>query len=335
MQIVPALAERVAQLTVFQRSPQWIAPTDNYFRQVSPDVQWLMSEVPFYYEWYRFRLAWIFGDRMHASLQIDPDWPHQDRSINAINDAHRRLFTEYLTTKLTGRDDLIEKSLPKYPPFGKRMLLDNGWFDALKHPNVELVDEPVVAFTSTGVRSSSGRETNADIVVFATGFEARRFLFPMDIRGRSGLSIREVWGDDDARAYLGITTPDFPNMAIMYGPNTNLGHGGSYIFIAECQVRYIVSLITEMMRSNLGSIECRPEANDIYNETIDEAHSRMIYSHAGVDTWYRNSLGRVVTNSPWRVVDYWHMTNEPILDNFSVEPADRLIEADSQSGRPQ
>jgi len=319
MQIVPAIVESVSQLTLFQRSPQWIAPTENYFRQVGPDMQWLMEEIPFYYEWYRFRLAWIFGDRMHSSLQIDPSWPHPERSVNAINDAHRRLFTEYLRSELAGREDLIEKSLPTYPPFGKRMLLDNGWFAALKHSNVELIDEAMIAFTETGVLSASGLERSADVVVFATGFEAKRFFHPMEIRGRSGRSIREIWGDDDGRAFMGMTIPDFPNFAVMYGPNTNLGHGGSYIFIAECQVRYIVGLIEKMITEHIGVIECREEVNDAYNKKVDEAHQRMIYSHSGMDTWYRNSKGRVVTNSPWRVVDYWHMTHEPNLDAYEVE----------------
>jgi len=321
MQIVPAIADQVSRLTILQRSPQWIAPTDDYFREVSADMQWLMSKIPFYYEWFRLRLAWIYGDRVHESLQVDPSWPHQERSINATNDAHRRLFTDYLKSELAGRDDLIDKTLPKYPPFGKRMLLDNGWYASLKHPNVELFDEPMVAFTNSGIRSLSGEERDADIIVFATGFEAQRFLYPIDIRGRSDQSIREVWGDDDGRAYLGITTPGFPNLAFMYGPNTNLGHGGSYIFIAECQVRYILGLITEMVRHNIGSIECRSDVNDAYNKELDEAHDQMIYSHTGMSTWYRNSRGRVVTNSPWRIVDYWNMTRRPSLDDYEIEPA--------------
>lgn len=331
MQIVPAIVDRVAQLSLFQRSPQWIAPSDDYFRLVDSDIQWLMSNVPFYYEWYRFRLAWIFGDRMHASLQIDPEWPHQERSINGLNDAHRRVFTEYLRLELEGRDDLIKKSLPTYPPFGKRMLLDNGWFAAIKKPNLELIDEPMVAFTQNGVRSSSGLERKADVVVFATGFEARRFLAPMNIVGRDGQTIRGTWGDDDGRAYLGMTAPGFPNMAIMYGPNTNLGHGGSYIFIAECQTRYIVQLISEMIAKNFGSIECRVDVNDAYNEKVDEAHSRMIYNHTGMSTWYRNSKGRVVTNSPWRMVDYWQMTHEPDMSSFVTEPR---LSSDSVTSQP-
>jgi 4-hydroxyacetophenone monooxygenase len=326
MQIVPAIADRVSRLTIFQRSPNWIAPSENYFREVSPEVQWLMAEIPCYYEWFRMRLSWIFSDRVHESLQVDPTWPHQERSINATNDAHRRVFTEYLRTELSDRSDLIKKALPTYPPFGKRMLLDNGWFSALKRPNVELLDEPMLGYTKDGVRSFSGQEYKADVVVLATGFEARRFFYPIDIRGRSGRSIRDVWGDDDGRAYLGMTAPDFPNMGFMYGPNTNLGHGGSYIFIAECQSRYLLGLIRQMIRHDIGAIECRVDINDAYNTKVDEAHEQMIYSHPGMNTWYRNSGGRVVTNSPWRIVDYWHMTREPSIEDFECEP---VAESDS------
>jgi 4-hydroxyacetophenone monooxygenase len=325
MQIVPAIADQVGELTVVQRSPQWVAPNANYFRPVGEDIHRLMEQVPFYHSWIRFRLAWINNDKVHASLQRDPDWPHQDRSLNATNDGHRQFFTRYLTEQLAGREDLIEQVLPDYPPFGKRMLLDNGWYAALKKPTVELVTDGVTEVTETGVRTSSGREIDADVLVFATGFEAQRLLHPLDIRGRGGVSVRDVWGDDDAYAYLGITTPGFPNLFLMYGPNTNLGHGGSYIHIAECQVRYITDLVRTMVDQGLGAVECREDVCAEYNRRVDEAHERMIWSHRGMDTWYRNAKGRVVTNSPWRVVDYWQLTHSADLSDFVVEPAVDLV----------
>jgi 4-hydroxyacetophenone monooxygenase len=328
MQIVPAIADQVGELTVVQRSPQWVAPNANYFRPVGEDLHWLIEEVPFYHSWIRFRLAWINNDKVHASLQKDPDWPHQDRSLNATNDGHRQFFTRYITEQLAGREDLIDQVLPDYPPFGKRMLLDNGWYAALKKPTVQLVTDGVAEVTATGVRTSSGREIDADVLVFATGFEAQRLLHPLDIRGRRGVSVRDVWGDNDAYAYLGITTPGFPNLFMMYGPNTNLGHGGSYIHIAECQVRYITDLLRKMVEQRLGSVECREDVCAEYNQRVDEAHERMIWSHRGMDTWYRNDKGRVVTNSPWRVVDYWRMTHAADLADFAVEPAAELVGSD-------
>lgn len=320
MQIVPAIVDRAAQLTVFQRSPQWAAPAENYFRPVGSAVHHLMDTVPFYHQWYRFRLAWTFNDKVHASLEMDPEWGDPERSLNAANDGHRRFFTSYLTEQLQGREDLVAKALPGYPPFGKRMLMDNGWYAALLRPHVELVTDTVVAVTPTGLRTASGGEREADIVVMCTGFDAQRLLHPMDITGRGGLRLRDVWGEDDPMAYLGISAPGFPNLFFMYGPNTNSGHGGSYMFVAEAQTRYIVDLVRSMLAEDIGAVECRPEVHDDYNQRLDLAHSTRVWAHTGMETYYRNARGRVVTNMPWRIVDYWDLTRAADLHDFLTEP---------------
>ncbi|MCE0762078.1 NAD(P)/FAD-dependent oxidoreductase [Pseudonocardia kujensis] len=320
MQVVPAIAERTAHLAVFQRSPQWIAPNAEYFKTVDEDVHWLMEHVPYYHAWYRFRLAWVFNDRVHAALQIDENWEHPERSLNAVNDGHRRFFTRYLQEQLDGRPDLVEKCLPDYPPFGKRMLLDNGWFAALRRDDVELVTDGVARITETGVVTDAGEHYDADVVVLSTGFDAQRYLPGIEVRGRGEQCLREVWGEDDAAAHLGITVPGFPNLFLMYGPNTNSGAGGSFIFVAEAQGRYIVDLITTMARDGIGALECRPEALQRWVAEVDTRHQRMVWSHPGMTTYYRNSRGRVVTNSPYRVVDYWAMTHDPDLADFHATP---------------
>jgi 4-hydroxyacetophenone monooxygenase len=321
-QVAPAIVDRVASLHVLQRSPQWIGPNAEYFAEVGEDVHWLMEHVPYYFAWYRARLMWTFNDRIHASLQIDPDWPHPDRSLNAINEGHRRYFLRYLEEQLEGRPDLQAKCRPTYPPFGKRMLLDNGWFAMLRRPNVTLDTEPIVEITPHGVRTSE-QEHEVDVIVFCTGFQVRRYL-PFDrVRGRGGRTLREDWGDDDASAHLGMTIPGYPNLFLMYGPNTNAGAGGSVIFIAECQGRYIVQLLRRLAAEGLGTVECRPEALRRWVEDVDAAHGRMVWSHPGMTTYYRNSKGRVVTNSPYRIVDYWAMTREPDPTDFTFEPMAR------------
>jgi 4-hydroxyacetophenone monooxygenase len=321
MQVVPAIADKVSRVTVFQRSPQWVGPCAEYFAPVPEDVHYLMDHVPYYQAWYRFRLAWVFNDRVHPSLQIDPQWEHSGRSLNAVNDGHRRYFTRYLEDQLADRPELIEKCLPQYPPFGKRMLLDNGWFAALKRDNVELVTEAVDSITNRGVVSQSGGEVEADVVVFSTGFETTRYLQPIEFVGRGGKRLRDIWGDDDATAYLGITVPGFPNLFLMYGPNTNSGAGGSYFFIGESQGRYIIDVITKMIERGIGVVECRAEAHDGWVSEVDEAHSKMVWSHPGMTTYYRNKRGRVVNNSPYRVVDYWLKTHDAELTDFVTEPA--------------
>jgi 4-hydroxyacetophenone monooxygenase len=320
MQIVPSIAGTAVSITVFQRSPQWVVPSTNYTRRVPDEVNWLMAAVPFYQRWSRFRGAWTFNDKHHPSLQVDPEWPHPERSLNAVNEAYRKFFVRYMEDHLEGRPDLQEKCLPTYPPYGKRILLDAGWFDTLLRPDVELVTDAVTGFTETSVVTAAGDEHEVDVVVLCTGFDAQRLLHPMQVTGRDGQSLRELWGADDATAHLGITMPGFPNLFFTYGPNTN-PVGGSYIFIAECQVRYIVDVLSQVIDSDAGAVDCRPEAHEDYNRRLDDAHATMVWTHPGMETYYRNAAGRVVTNMPWRVVDYWHMTRRPDLADFIVEPA--------------
>ncbi|MEN0140062.1 MAG: NAD(P)/FAD-dependent oxidoreductase [Rhodococcus sp. (in: high G+C Gram-positive bacteria)] len=316
MQIVPTIAGTPSELVVFQRSPQWVAPNPNYLRAVPEGARLLLEQAPFYAAWYRLRMLWMFNDKLHATLQIDPDWPHPERSVNAANDKHREFFTRYLREQLSGREDLIDKVLPQYPPYGKRILMDNNWFGTLKRDDVRLVADEVVRIDGDAIVTDDGERHPLDVLVYATGFASKRMLHPIDVRGEGGRSLREVWGDDDARAYLGMTMPGFPNFFVTYGPNTNLGHGGSVMFHTECQVNYITRLLVAMLEQNITTVECRAEVHDTYNARVDAAHEQMIWTHAGMNTWYRNSRGRVVTNTPWRLRDYWAMTRTPDLDDF-------------------
>jgi 4-hydroxyacetophenone monooxygenase len=321
MQVVPAIAERVAHLTVFQRSPQWAAPFEQFQKEVPEPLRWLSAQVPLYRLWYRLRAGWTFNDRVHAALQKDPSWEHPERAVSRANDAHRRHFTRYIRSQLGDREDLIEKVTPDYPPFGKRILLDNGWYQTLLRDDVELVTEALAEVVPDGIVTRSGEHHRLDVLVCATGFDAARFLAPMDIRGRSGRSLRETWDDDDPRAYLGMTVPDFPNLFILYGPNTQAGHGGSLIGSAEVQVHYILDLIEQMLARDIGAVEPRREAYERHSALVDRLHERMIWTHPGMDTYYRNSRGRVVVSTPFRVVDYWHMARSADLDQYELEPA--------------
>jgi 4-hydroxyacetophenone monooxygenase len=142
----------------------------------------------------------------------------------------------------------------------------------------------------------------------ATGFMAARMLWPMEIRGRHGVSLRDLWGDDNPRAHLGLTVPDFPNFFMIYGPNTNLAHGGSAIFHSECQVRYVMLALREMIERRADVVAVRREPYAAYNARLDAALAQMSWAHPGVTNWYKNKSGRVVMNSPWRLVDYRNMT---------------------------
>lgn len=320
MQIVPAIAETVAQLTVIQRSPQWVAPFTKFKRGISPDLRTLLAASPTYYGWYWLRLFWQFGDNVLETLRKDPDWGHSERSVNARNDGHRKFFTTHMTDRLGRRQDLLPLVVPDYPPFGKRILLDNGWYETLCLPNVTLVADSVVGMDREGILTSGGRH-EADVVVWATGFEASRFVGSVEVLGASGHSLRDTWADDDPRAYLGVSVPDFPNFFMLGGPNSFPG-SGSIMFWLELQARHVCGgLLARMVEEGITSVVVKRDVHDAYNQLIDQEHDEMIWTHPGMRTYYRNARGRVVFVSPFRNVDFWGKLRDAGLPDYTVTRA--------------
>ena len=305
MQTVPSIVDIASHVTVFQRSKQWAVPHPNYHRAVNDNVRFVMKEVPFYIQWYRLRSFWNFSDRLHSSLQIDPNWEHPERAVNETNDRHRVFLTKYIKQQLGDRTDLLDACLPDYPPYGKRPLIDNKWFQTMCRDDVTLLTEAVEKINGENVVTRSGVEVPADVIVLATGFKVLQFLWPMDIVGKSGMTLSEQWGLNDARAHLGVTVPDFPNFFIVNGPNTNAGHGGSAIHATEFQVRYIMRAIRHLLVSETAAVEVDRGVFDRYNQELDDALAQMIWSHKGMTTYYRNDAGRIVVSSPWKYIDYW------------------------------
>jgi 4-hydroxyacetophenone monooxygenase len=318
MQLVPAIADEAEKVVVFQRSKQWAIPHPNYHRDVPESVRYLMRRVPAYIRWYRLRSFWNFSDRLHESLQIDPSWPHQERSINAQNERHRVFLTNYIKDQLSDREDLWDACIPDYPPYGKRPLLDNNWFATIKRPDVELVTASVERVEGRKVVTANGDVRDVDVLVLATGFKTLQFLWPMEIRGKSGRTLAEQWGHHDARAYMGVTVPDFPNFFILNGPNTNAGHGGSAIIADEFQVRYIMQALAMLASGDTATVEVRREVFEDYNTELDEALSRAIWSHEGMTTYYRNEKGRIVVTGPWTYLDWWNRMRELDADDYTL-----------------
>ena len=309
MQTGPSIAPEVERLVIFQRSPHWAIHNPNYHASVREGMKWALKQLPFYSQWLRFQLFWASADGLYASLQVDPAWPTPDISLNAINQGFRENLIAHIR-KETGDDaELVKKAVPMYPPYGKRMLRDNHWYKMLTRDNVELVTEPIDHLEADAVVTKDGNRHPVDVLILATGFQANRMTWPMRIEGRGGKTLRELWGDDDPRAYLGITVPGFPNFFVMYGPNTNLAHGGSAIFHSECQTRYTLLALRELLESGRAAMDVKQEVHDAFNRRVDEVHSRMVWSHRGVGSWYKNKRGRVFATSPWRLVDYWNFTN--------------------------
>lgn len=319
MQICPEIQNSVESLTIYQRSLHWAAPFPHFRKPVPDALRFLIQEVPLYQAWYRCRLGWTFNDRVHTALQKDPDWPDKDRSLNPINDGHRKYFTKYIRDQLGDRQDLLEKVVPPYPPFGKRMLMDNGWYRMLRNPKVELVTERIEKVEGNSLVTQDGERRDADVLVIGTGFDVLRFINTYEARGRDGRSLREVWDDDDARAYIGTLVPGFPNYFILYGPNTQPGHGGSLLFVIEMQINYIMDLLRKMNRQGIGAAEIRRDVHDAYNADVEKAHENMVWTHPGMQTYYRNRKGRVTVNFPYRNVDLFGMTREAKLEQFVTE----------------
>lgn len=320
-QITPSIAGEAQKVVVFQRSAQWVAPNANYLRDVPDGVRLLMEQVPYYASFYRLRLVWQFQDKLLPTLRRDAEWPHPERAVNATNDRHRVFFTDHIDRELGDRTDLRDKVLPTYPPYGKRILMDNDWIATVKRDDVHLVADTVVGFDEHHVLTADGERHAVDMVVLATGFETRNMLAPMKIHGRSGAELHEVWGADDASAYLGMTVPGFPNLFIVSGPNTALGHGGSAIYINECCIGYITQMLIRMAEDDIGVVEVRDDVTKAYNAKIDAEHDQLIWTHPGMTNWYRNAAGRVVTTIPFRGVDFWRMTQHPDLDDYVITTA--------------
>jgi 4-hydroxyacetophenone monooxygenase len=321
MQLVPSIADRVASVTVYQRSAQWARPVKGYSDPITEGAQWLLAHLPFYVPWYRFNMFWRYGDGLLPFLRKDPDWPYPGRAVNKANDRHRQELTDFILSELQDRPDLVEKCVPSYPPYGKRILLDNGWFSTLTKPNVELVTDKIDHFSREGIVTADGNSRPADIIVIATGFKVTEMAARLNITGRGGKNLRDKWANDNPTAHLGLTVPDFPNFFCMLGPNSGPAHGGSVIFQSECQSRYISACLVDMIERGIAAIDVREPIHDDYVRKVDAEHEQMIWTHPGMTTYYRNKQGRVFSAMPWRFVDYWAMTHDPDFSQYRLTEA--------------
>ncbi len=310
-QFVPVIAEEVADLTVFQRTPPWFVPVPTYHSDVEDGLLWLFQHVPHYAHWYRFWLFWNMTDGLLPAATVDPAWPDPEKSVSGPNEMVRVMLTMYLQTQFGDRPDLLEKVVPAYPPTAKRMLLDNGvWAQALKRDNVHLLTDRIREITPGGIVTDDGVEHAADVIVYGTGFQASKFLTPMQVSGRGGIVLNEQW-DGDARAYMGITVPNFPNFFLLYGPNTNIVVNGSIIFFSECEVQYVLGCIRLLLEDGHRALDVRPDVHDAYNERIDAANLLRTWGVSKVNSWYKNDKGRVTQNWPFNLIEYWQQTRKP------------------------
>lgn len=318
VQFIPEVAPIAGELLVFQRTPPWMGPTPDYHDEVAPGLCWLYAAVPSYSEWNRFLIFWKMGDGVLDGVRVDESWEQNGASISPMNDMMRMILTSYLETEFADRPDLVDKVVPTYPPGAKRLLRDNGvWAGALTRENVELITNEIREITSKGIITADGEEHAVDVIIYGTGFQASKFLTPMTVTGRGGIDLHEQW-NGDARAYLGITVPGFPNLFCLYGPNTNIVINGSIIYFSECGVRYILGCMKLLLEEGHAALDVRERVHDEFNARVDAENRRMAWGASDVSSWYKNEKGRVAQNWPFTLLEYWQRTLQPDTDDYTL-----------------
>ena len=313
-QVVPAIAPLVEELVVYQRSAAWMMSHPKYGK-VLEGIEKDLFQIPTYRAWNRFSESWKFGDGVTPLVMVDPEWPHLERSVNAANDRFRAQLTEYLESQVGDRDDLMEKCLPQFPPYGKRVIVDNGWYQALRRDNVRLETSPIEAIDETGVATRAGHD-DLDAIVFATGFDASKVLWPIKVTGRDGVDITTRM-EDDPVAYLGVAAADAPNLFMTPGPNGILGHAGNGMLFAECHVRYIVECLRLLFESDATSMTVRDDVLEEYNADLMARLPLLVQSLTTFDNWYRGDRDRVTTIAPKSLLEFWDDTRTPEPSAYS------------------
>jgi 4-hydroxyacetophenone monooxygenase len=319
-QIAPTIVDDVDRLAIFQRTPQWILPNPSYHLAVPPGDKWAMRHLPFYGRWLRFLMMYPGISISTDPFKCDPEFDDlTGRGVNPSNAKRREQLSAWMASILDDRTDLLQKSVPAYPPAGKRILQDNGsWLRCLMKPNVDFVNTPIARIEPDAVVTTDGERYEADIICYATGFQANDYLAPMEFTGRGGASLSAQWGDEP-RGYLGITVPNFPNLFLLYGPGTNLAHGASIILHSECQVQYTMEAIRTALQDGARTIEVRQDVLDAYMTRYRAEIDQLIWSHPTIEhTHYKNPNGKIFTLSPWPIEVYWEWTQ-------TVDAADYVL----------
>jgi cation diffusion facilitator CzcD-associated flavoprotein CzcO len=300
---VPRIQPVAARVTVFQRSAPYVVPKPD--RAYRPWHHRVFRTVPGGQRLGRLG-TWAAGELLTTALTR---WRPLGRLVDLVFRLHLR--------RQVPDPRLRARLVPDYRIGCKRLLFSNDWFPALARPNVEVVTEAVAGITPAGVRAADGREHEADVIVYGTGFRATEFLAPMRIRGLGGRELDAEWAGG-ARAHLGMTVPGFPNMFLVYGPNTNLG-GNSIIAMMECQFRYVLDVVRALAASPGSCVDVRRAAADRFDAEMRRRLAQSVW--AGCASWYRGGNGLVTTNWPGLVAEYRRRTAR-------VDPRDyRLLAA--------
>jgi len=286
IQFVPRIAPRAARLSLFQRTPAWVLPRDDHaFTRLEKQ---LLRVAP---------LRWLYRQRLY--------WGLEARSVPftlapSVLRWAERIAVRHIRSQV--RDpELARKLTPSYVMGCKRILLSSDYYPAVARPNVELVTDPIREVTARGIITTDGVERAADAIVFGTGFDVHDYLGRMRVVGRGGAELSERWRQR-AEGHLGTTVPGFPSFFTMSGPNTGLGHN-SIIFMAECQVRYVLSALRAMERAGACMVEPREEVVRRYNDRVQARLHRTVWN-TGCQSWYLNQEGVNTVLWPGSTAEY-------------------------------
>lgn len=296
VQSIPEIAKVAARLHVFQRSANWVLPKE--------DVEHSPEQLD---EFTDPAALQAYHDGIMTFLT--PSVPFSNPEINGAAEWVAACAIEVV------QDPEVRAKLTPTTPWGcMRPLFSNDYYPTFNRPNVELVTESIVRITPTGILTADGTEREVDVIVFATGYEVDKFASRIPITGRGGLSLAEAWADG-AQAYRGITTTGFPNLFMLYGPNTNQG---SLIPMIESQARYAARLLAAMDDAGVDWVDVRREVMDAYNDELQAALDAVEVWKGGCSHYYLSPSGRMVTQYPWSMDTYFEGVAEPDLDDFEL-----------------
>ncbi|MDW3686338.1 NAD(P)/FAD-dependent oxidoreductase [Cupriavidus sp. CV2] len=305
LQFIPRIAPEAGKLTVFQRSANWVLPRNGEAYTVEQQARFGR-----HHPWTARLHRW------HLYLQRELRFGRMQRD-SGRNRELETLARRYLAHMIAD-PALRAKLTPDYPIGCKRILISDDFYQALKRPNVQVETTRIARVDADAVVTADGARHPADAIIFATGFDARSFLAPIRIHGRHGRTLADQWREDP-EAYLGMTAPGFPNLFVLYGPNTNLGHN-SIIFMLECQARYVLQCIQACRSARFASMEVRPEVVTRFNQALQAAIGQTAWA-GSCSSWYKSASGRVINNWSSHATAYWWKTRKPDWGHFVLRHA--------------
>ncbi|CAO3693666.1 unnamed protein product [Umbelopsis ramanniana] len=304
IQAIPEIAKEAKTLYSYQRRPAWVGPQIGEY--YSERTKTIFAWFPFLMRLYRL-LIFVLLER-NIKIFNRPD---------EFNENARQKFTAYMTRTLTSlnRKDLVEKLVPTYPVGCKRIAYSRIYLEGIARENVCVERSPISAVKSNSIVTEDGEEREIDVLVLATGFITQDYMGPLQIYGQNGLSLKKYWAENGfPKTYKTVTVNQFPNLFVILGPGSGLGHN-SVVIMAECQVNYAIDCIRKMMRKNLKSINVKAERAEEFANTLDKELSSTVWSRNCM-SWYQNAMGKVTLLWSRSVTEFWWTTRSANLNDY-------------------